>query len=594
MCLAASITFDLAGAGAARGARGASRPNILLILADDLGWSDLGCYGGEIRTPHLDALAAVGVRFTQFYNSARCCPSRASLLTGLYPHQAGVGHMTADRGARFPGYRGALNERCVTLAEVLRAAGYSTALCGKWHVGDRIAPTARGLDEFYGFQRGYGVDSWDGRMMIRLPADRPRREYAEGAFFATDAITDHALDFLRMFREQDRPWFLYLAYQTPHFPLHTRAGDARGYADLYSAGWDQVREARLVRQRRLGLVPDTASLSPRGPIPERGVAARIGSMTAEGLNPAWDSLAADRRADLARRMAAYAGMVSGMDRNIGRVVAALRSSGELDDTLILFLSDNGACAEWEPFGFDLDPGAGPGAAPPSPGAGINSGTLSAPNVLHRGGALEGMGGPGSGFSYGSGWANACNAPLRSYKHACHEGGIRTPLIVHWPARIGARGALCAFPAHIIDMMPTLADVAGARYPAAFDGRDILPAEGVSLVPAFDGTRVERRGALFFEHEGNRAVRSGRWKLVAPAPGTRWELYDVEVDPIESVDRAGEFPGRVAELAALWDAWAHRACVLPKPGPVRKPPIGASPGRGSGGTSGPGFRATGPR
>ncbi len=479
----------------------AKRPNILLILADDLGWSDLGCYGGEIRTPNLDALAAGGLRFTQFYNCARCCPSRAAILTGLYPQQAGVGSMTADEG--LPGYRGSLQPDCVTIAQVLKSAGYRTAAVGKWHVGDTILPTSRGFDDFYGFVRGYAVGSWEPRMMVRLPAGRPQRSYKPGEYFATDAITDHALDFLTEARKADQPWFFYVAYQTPHFPLQSQQQDMAGYAETYAQGWDQIRERRLMRIKELGLLPASAKLTPRGAIPMKSVAERYDSMTADGNNPAWDSLSADRRADLAQRMAVYAGMVTGMDRNIGRLIADLRAHGELENTLILFFSDNGACAEWEPFGFDLQP-----IANPRPGIGINVGTPNAPNVLHQGDDLRRLGGPGLLFSYGSAWANASNAPWRFYKHYDHEGGISTPLIVHWPARVKTAGQLRTQVGHVIDIMQTCVNVGEAKYPTELDGVKILPPEGLSLVPALDGHPLERN-FLAWEHEGNRALR---WRL----------------------------------------------------------------------------------
>lgn len=551
---------------------GGERPNIVLVLADDLGWGDLGCHGGEIRTPNLDALAAGGLRLTQFYNSARCCPSRASLLTGLYPHQAGVGSMTGDRGEAFPGYRGRLNDRCVTLAQVLKAAGYRTAMSGKWHVGDDVSPIARGFDDFYGFHRGYGVDSFDPRMMARLPEGRPQRAYERGKFFATDAITDHALDFLKGLREGDGPWFLYIAYQAPHFPVQTLPEDAEGYRGIYAAGWDAIREGRLARQKEMGLMPGGVALTPRSRIPHPVAAKRIGSMTDDGRNPSWGSLPDDRRADLAHRMAAFAGMVTGMDRNIGRVVEDLRGHGELDSTLILFLSDNGACAEWEPFGFDLDRPA----PPPAPGTGINMGTQAAPNVMRRGAALGELGGPDSFISYGCAWANASNAPFRLYKHYCHEGGIRTPFIAHWPAGIRDRGVLRPEPGHIVDVMPTLAEIAGAEYPKALGGHEIQPMEGVSLVPVFRGEPLGRKVPLFFEHERSRAVRDGRWKAVLAAPGDRWELYDMDADPVEMNDLAAKMPEKVGAMSAQWQAWAERASVLPLTGDKPRQPSRRGP------------------
>jgi arylsulfatase A-like enzyme len=540
------------------GAQGA-RPNIIIILADDLGYSDLGCYGGEINTPNLDGLAKNGLRFTQFYNSARCCPTRAALLTGLYPHQAGVGLMTGDAGEGYPGYRGAIQPYAVTLAEVLRAAGYHTAMSGKWHVGDRVSPVERGFLDFYGFTRGYAVDSFDPRMMIRLPAGKTQRTYKPGEYFATDAITDHALDFLNDARKTKHPWFLYVAYQAPHFPVQSRNDDAEPYADIYDKGWDRLREERLARMKRAGSITKNTPLTARSAIPRPDVAKRLGSMTADGANPAWDTLDEARRADLARRMATFAGMVGGMDRNVGRIIADLKRNGELDNTLILFLSDNGACAEWEPYGFDLNKPASVTA-----GAGINMGTPNSPNILHGGADLGAMGGPDSLFSYGSAWAGLSNTPWRMYKHYSHEGGISSPLIAHWPAAIKARGQWRTQPGHVIDLMATLVDVAGAQYPRMRADVPVLPMEGVSLRPAFANKSLGRKSPLFFEHDGSRAVRDGRWKLVGKRGG-EWELYDIETDRTELNDLAKRRPDKARELAARWDEWASRTHALPRPG-----------------------------
>ena len=556
----------LLGAGVAPAAP--ARPNILIILADDVGFSDIGCYGGEIRTPNIDSLAAGGLKFKQFYNSARCCPSRASLLTGLYPHQAGVGLMASDKeaqfpgagdnGEKFPGYRGALNENCVTIGQVLKTAGYKTAAVGKWHVGDKTIPTEHGFDDFYGFISGYGVDSWEPRMMIRLPAGKPQRTYKPGEFFATDAITDHALDFLADMRKGgDAPWMMYVAYQAAHFPVQSRKEDMTGYAELYTKGWDAIRDERLARQKKIGLMPADTILTPRSKIPLPSVAKRIGSMSENGKNPAWDSLPADRRADLAQRMAVYAGMISGMDRNIGRILEDLRKSGQMDNTLILFMSDNGACAEWEPFGFEMNPFANA-----KPGAGINQGTQGLPNKLYAGDELLAMGGPGSRLSYGSGWANACNTPFRLYKHYAHEAGISSPLVVHWPAAVKATNAWRAQPGHLIDLMATCVEVSGAKYPAELDGRKILPMEGTSLLPAFADQPLERK-YLAFEHEGNKAIREGKWKLVSVGGGG-WELYDMDADRVELKNLADTEPERVKQMAADWEEWAKRTKVLPKP------------------------------
>lgn len=546
-----------------------AKPNILIILADDLGWSDLGCYGGEIRTPHLDSLAASGLRFTQFYNSTRCCPSRAALLTGLYPHQAGIGLMasgkppkqTDTQQEKFPGYRGALNESCVTIAQVLKPAGYRTAAVGKWHVGDHETPTKRGFDDFYGFVSGYGVDSWESRMMTRLPEGKPQRTYKPGEFFATDAITDHALDFVADMRRSGAPWMLYVAYQAPHFPLASRKDDMAGYPEIYAQGWDKIREQRLARQKKIGLIDRDATLPPRSKIPHAAAARREGSMTADGNNPAWDSLPADRRADLAQRMAVYAGMVTGMDRNIGRLLADLRTSGQLENTLIFFLSDNGACAEWEPFGFDMLP-----TPDPTPGTGISLGTPAIPNKVCRDVELGTMGQAGSFPAYGSAWANACNTPWRLYKHYGHEGGISNPLIAHWPTAIG--GAIRREPAHLIDLMATCVDVADAQYPVEFDGNKILPMEGMSLRPLFSPASGSPAPLsprmLAWEHEGNRAIREGKWKLVSIAAAP-WELYNMDSDRMELKDLAASQPERVNAMSEKWDIWAKRTHVFPRPG-----------------------------
>jgi arylsulfatase len=540
----------LAGLGPGATAAAADRPNILLILADDLGYSDLGCYGGEIRTPNLGALAAGGLRFTQFYNATRCCPSRASLLSGLYPHQAGVGDMTGDEGPRRPGYRGHLTERCTTIPKVLGQAGYRTYMVGKWHLGTNPGPIRSGFEEFYGMIGGFNSFWQEDPFYERLPPGRPKRAYPPGAFYSTDAFADYALDFLEQARrEPDRPWFLYLAFNAPHFPLHAPREEVDRYAAIYARGWDAVREERLARMKRLGIVGADMPLTPRSdwvhPFHHK-----------EGVNPAWDSLPADRRADLARRMAIFAAMVEHMDRAIGRVVAALKEQGRLDDTLILFLSDNGACAEWDPLGFDVATGP------------------KTTNVLHTGDALKAMGSPGTYHSYGSGWANASNTPWRLYKHYAHEGGISTPLIVHWPAGMKRKGELETRVGHIVDIMPTFAEVAGARYPGAQGDGGVLPLEGQSLLPALRGEPAAPR-RVFWEHEGNRAVRDGRWKLVARKGGA-WELYDIDADRAELHDLATRQPERVRRMSEAWDDWAARCFVVREATAKAAPPSGSRP------------------
>ena len=527
-------------------APGPARPNILLVLADDLGWSDLGCYGGEIRTPNLDGLAKNGLRFTQFYNTSRCCPTRASLLTGLYPHQAGVGAMSNDRGPQFPGYRGTLQSNTVTLAEVLQSAGYRTYMVGKWHLHNKhdVKPTDRGFDEFYGMLGGFN-SCWEEKpYYTRWPKDRTPRTYTSakdgrpGTFYATDAFADYAIDFLADARRTDNPFFLYLAFNAPHFPLHAHESDIARYEAMYFArGWDAIRDERLARQQQLGLVPKDLPLTPRSAVPPKSHAKP--SPYAGKDNPPWSSLPEDRRRDLARRMAVFAAMVDRMDFAIGRVVNDLAQHDQLDNTLILFLSDNGACWEWDPLGFDV--------------------TSSPRNILHTGDDLKNVGGPDSYISYGSGWANAGNTPWRLYKHFSHEGGIRAPFIVHWPAGVKARGELRTQAGHIIDLMPTLAAVSGAKYPQDRHGVKIQPMEGRSLLPAFANQPVVRSEPLFFEHEGSRAVREGKWKLVSLS-GDAWELYDLEADPTEMNNLIAREPAKAREMNAAWEAWAKRCHV----------------------------------
>jgi arylsulfatase A-like enzyme len=351
-----------------------------------------------------------------------------------------------------------------------------------------------------------------------------------------------------------------VAYQAPHFPVQSRADDAAPYAKTYDKGWDKLREERLARMKKLGSVLKHTPLTPRSKIHLPEVAKRLGSMTADGNNPAWDSLPADRRADLAGRMKAFAGMVAGMDRNIGRLIADLKRSGELDNTLILFLSDNGACAEWEPFGFDMNQPANVRA-----GTGIGGGTPGLPNRLHQGTELQSLGNSSSSlFSYGSAWAGLSNTPWRLYKHYSHEGGISSPLIVHWPMGIKSRGQWRNQPGHIIDVMATLVDVGGATYPPARAGVATQPLAGVSLRPAFANQSLARKAPLFFEHDGSRAVRDGDWKLVSTRDGA-WELYNLAADRTELNNLAAQHPDKVQALAARWDEWARRTNVLPRPG-----------------------------
>lgn len=504
------------------------RPNILYILVDDLGFSDLGCFGGEIETPVLDALAHEGVRLTQLYNTGRCCPSRAALLTGQYPHRVGLGHMTTNDLGR-PGYRGVVSDEAQTIAQVVNTAGYRSFMSGKWHMGTPD-PTRHGFEEFYGTLVS-AKRFFDPGHLIRLPKGREARRYEKGSFYATDAVTDHALDFLELARETpDKPWFLYLAYHAPHFPLHAPKDEIAKYKERYHGGWDHLREERLVEMKKLGIVAKDTKLSARSTWQNYGE-------TKTGTNPSWASLPEDRRQDLARRMAIYAAMVDRLDQQIGRVIASLTIANEMDNTLIVFTSDNGACFEWDPFGFDI--------------------VSSNQNILHKGAKLDKMGAEGTFHSVGSGWANASNTPWRMYKHFNHEGGIASPGIIHWPKGLKAEpGTIQHQPAHIIDLLPTAISASGAKYKGALD------LQGTDLVTEINQPSDSSR-FLFFEHQGNRAVRFGKWKLVA-LDDQPWELYNIEKDRTESNDLAKKYPETVSELASAWDAWGAANQVTPLP------------------------------
>ena len=524
-----------------------TRPNVLVILADDLGYSDLGFMGSEIATPHLDRLASRGVRFTQCYNSARCCPSRASLTTGLYPHQAGIGSFATSRPSpdKGPAYLGHLNDRCVTMAEVLGDAGYQTLMVGKWHM-EEPGPIERGFDEFYGFVHGYEQDQWEPHRYQRLPVGRPLEIPLDDDFYATDAFTEYALEFLDQARSRpDQPWFLYVAHSAPHFPVQAPRDSVAPLVDTYRQGWDQLRQARWERMRASGLADDTWALTDRSIVPVDD------QLIANGFsgqpNPAWDDVEPTRREDLAHRMAVFAAMVQHVDTGVGRLLADLEANGELDNTIIFFTSDNGACYEWGPWGFD-----GP--------------SRQGVTLLHEGDALEAMGGPGSYHAYGSAWANLGNSPLKSYKHFTYEGGNCSPLVVHWPAGIQAPDRWCRQPVHLFDVLPTICDVTGAEYPVERAGHEIQPLEGLSLASLLrDPERELPERPIASEHNGARSLRQGRWKVVwsvrTPWEG-KWELYDISADRCETTDLAARHPEVVSELARTWFDWARRVQVHP--------------------------------
>ncbi|KAA5539173.1 arylsulfatase [Roseiconus nitratireducens] len=481
----AGLALAVALAGVAS-APAADRPNIVLIMADDLGFADLGCYGSEIETPNLDALAARGQRFTQFYNTAKCHSSRVSLLTGLYCDQAGGEKLS--RGA--------------TIAEVLGDAGYFTAMAGKWHLNQQ--PTDFGFQRYWGHLSG-ATNFFTGDNTFRLngqPWEVP--ETLNGRpFYTTHAITDFALEFLDEATRRDQPFLLYTAFNAPHYPLQAPEKEVRKYDGRYDAGWDELRRQRHARQLETGLLPAKWKLSPR---PDH--------------IPAWESLSAEERQWESDRMEVFAAMVDVLDQNIGRMVEALKSKDVYENTLILFCSDNGACPFERTRGRYLKPWD-----------------------------------PKSYWTYDASWAHVGNTPFRLYKQNQHEGGISSPLIVHWPQGLGAKaGSLTDQPAHLIDLMATFIDVGNAQYPEQIGDRKIDPLQGKSLLPIFQGQQREPHDSLYFHFGTDRALRQGDWKLVSAKLG-RWELYDLEQDRTELNDLAATHPERVESMAKDWFDWA---------------------------------------
>ena len=467
-----------------------NKPNIVLIMADDLGFSDLGCYGGEINTPNLDALAADGIRFSQFYNTAKCHSSRVDLLTGLYCGQAGSNSM--DRG--------------VTIAEVLKPAGYSTIMCGKWHLNNE--PTNRGFERYFGHLSG-ATNFFTGDDTFRLNG-KPYKVPQEG-FYTTDAITDYSIRFVdESIQEKDGPFFLYVAYNAPHYPLQAPKKDVMKYRGKYRMGWDKLRASRYKKQLAMGIISDKWQLSPRP--------AEVS---------AWEKLEANDKDWEDFRMAAYAGMVDRMDQQIGRLVAHLKARGVFDNTLFMFCSDNGACPFERTRGKDKMPWD-----------------------------------PKSYWTYDSGWAHAGNTPFRWYKQNQHEGGISSPLIIHWPAGIKAKkGAISHQPGHLIDFMATCIDVADASYPKKQSGSVITPLMGRSLVPILKGKTRAEHDLLYFHFGNNRAIRKGPWKVVSVRGGP-WELYNIEKDRTELNNLADTNPSMVMKLSKLWHEFAEKTDRLP--------------------------------
>lgn len=508
-----------------------AKPNIILILADDMGYSDLGCFGGEIPTPNLDMLAKNGLQMTQFYNAGRSCPTRASLLTGLYAHQAGMGDMVEGRLAPdssfLPAYAGYLPSSSVTLAEVLQQAGYHTMISGKWHVGDEPQhwPHKRGFKEVYtmigGTANYFTLGPWAHQGQRSLVLDGTDTVVPDDNFYLTNSITDHALQFIDN-KPVDKPFFLYLAYTAPHWPLHALEEDIELFRGKYLQGWEVMRQQRFVRMKQLGLIPSETRLL----IPYQW----------KDLTPAWETLSQEEKEKFDLRMAVHAAMIYRMDKGIGEIVRDLQQRGELDNTLIMFLSDNGA--------------------------------TKATIYLAEGWAADRTGPIGSARSFdsqGPMWAQASNTPYALYKTQTAEGGIRTPFIAHWPGVIAA-GSRNHQPAHIIDIMKTLVDITGADYSNEIRGTPIVPMEGNSLRKIFEGDTSIPDRYLYFEHMGNKAVRFGPWKLIYihsshDNPRHEWKLHNIVKDPSEMYNLIDKYPAIADELRSKYTEWANRVGVF---------------------------------
>lgn len=529
------------------------RPNIIVILADDLGYSDVGCYGGEINTPNINYLAAHGLRFTNFYNISRCCPSRASLLSGMYNHNAGIGEMTEDRHE--PGYRGHITDSIVTIAEVLKAAGYRTGMSGKWHVSNTVVqptkeeqlkwldhqeyhpffspveqyPVNRGFEKYFGNIWGV-VDYFDPFSLVSgtTPIKTVPKNY-----YHTDAINDSAAAYIKEFSKGDKPFFLYVAETAPHWPLMALPEDIEKYKDTYKVGWEAIREARYKRMIKMGLID-----SSRAPLSERWE----DSLKWED-NPTKDFDA--------RAMAVHAAMVDRMDQGIGRIIKALKETGALDNTIILFLSDNGASAE--------------DAARYGPGFDRPSETRDGRKIVYAT-KKDVMPGPETTYSsIGPRWANVANTPFRYWKAESYEGGVHTPFIAFWPKGLTKnKGGMTNQIGHVMDIMATFIDVAHASYPETYKGNTIKPLQGISLLPILKGEVRDGHKMLFNEHFGARYARYDGWKLVARNK-EEWHLYHIEDDETETNNVADKYPEKVQLLDSLWNDWANRNNVFPKPG-----------------------------
>lgn len=509
----AALTLLVAGSvGCERSRSEDARPNIVMIMADDMGYSDLGAYGGEIDTPALDKLAMNGLRFTRYYTNNMCVPTRASLMTGTYPPIALDDNNT-------------LRRECVTVAELLRWSGYSTSMSGKWHLSkpDDLdgLPLQRGFDRFFGTIIGAG--SFFAPASLMRDNDNAEQEFQREDFYYTDAITDNAVAYIEEAGARNNPFFLYVAYTAAHWPLHAFEQDISKYEGAYAKGWDELRAERHERMKKLGVINPDWPLSPRHPDV-----------------PAWEK--APDKEWFQRRMEVYAAQVDRMDRGVARIVKAIEATGQFDNTLVVFQVDNGGChVEYTPDRKgDYLPEVTRDGRPMRPG--------NLPEI---------MPGPEDTYqSYGYGWANASNTPFRLFKLHDHEGGIMTPLIVHWPAVVQEGGRITEQVAHVIDLMPTFLDAAGVSHPRAFNGQRVARLDGKSLLPVIEGEERQAHGALFWKWSRGRAVRRDGWKLVG-LRNQPWELYDIEADGTEVNDLAEEMPRKVEELEKLWNAWDAR-------------------------------------
>jgi arylsulfatase A-like enzyme len=529
--VAAGVLAESAKASTLPAPLPAAKPNIILILVDDMGFSDIGCFGSEIATPNLDRLADRGIRINQFYNNPRCCPSRASIMTGLYSQQAGMGMMVEDYG-RYPSpqYAGDLSAQTVTIPEALKTAGYATAMVGKWHltpdkpdVSKRNWPLQRGFDKFWGMVPGASV-YYQSRALSEgtdhIPAPGGADEYL------TDAFANHAVTYVQELAAGKQPFFLYCAFNAPHWPLQAPEEEIQKYSQRYANGWDALREERHRKQIAMGLINPKWPITPRDP--------RV---------PAWQE-AKDKEWEM-RRMAVYAAMIDRLDQGIGKIIRSVEQAGVMDNTLIMFMSDNGGNSEEIAFTTKVQPG-------------MKRGNL--PSVM--------PGGPHTFESIGIPWGNCANTPFRLYKHYTQEGGIATPFIACWPKVIAPVKKPVNAVGHETDLMPTFLEMAGAMYPSKVAAGPIPPLVGESLMPLFFG-KPRTRAPIFWEHEGNKAVRDGQWKLVSRFPDS-WELYDMEADRTEMHDLAATQPARAKAMAVMWNDWAKKIGVQPWPMPQTPP------------------------